>query len=211
LLINSGVEEVALTVDAIIGSQDIVVKTLGDHLQKVRGIIGATINGDGSVVPILEMSELAARTQAEFLTRFESNHQRPTEIHRKLAMVVDDSISVRRVTENLLTSAGWDVVTAIDGVDALEKLADLETAPDVFLSDMEMPRMDGLELVRQIREQPEFEMTPIIMVTSRASEKHRQKAFEAGTTEYVVKPYNDESLMEMIRELVQTADCSAIG
>ncbi len=83
-------------------------------------------------------------------------------------------------------------------MEALEKLAGLETIPDVFLCDMEMPRMDGLELIRQIREQREFEHTPVVMVTSRASEKHRNKAFEAGATDYVVKPFNGEQLLELI-------------
>ena len=211
LLIQSGVEIVALTADAILGSDDIVVKTLGDHLKNVRGIIGATINGDGSVVPILETSELVEKNQTGFATRFRHKNHRSTVIRRNTAMVIDDSISVRCVTEQLLTSHGWDVVTAHDGVDALEKLAGMDTPPDVFLSDMEMPRMDGLELIRQIREQPEFEVTPIVMITSRSSEKHRHKAFEAGATEYVVKPYNDVKLLELIAQLLQAADQTPTG
>jgi chemosensory pili system protein ChpA (sensor histidine kinase/response regulator) len=126
-------------------------------------------------------------------------------VRRNFAMVIDDSLSVRRVTENLLANAGWDVVIAKDGVDALEKLAGLDTPPDAFLCDMEMPRMDGLELIRQIREQKEFELTPIVMVTSRASEKHRHKAFEAGATDYIVKPYNDVQLLETVTGLVLSA------
>ena len=90
-------------------------------------------------------------------------------------MVVDDSISVRRVTENTLQFAGWNTISAKDGIDALEKLAELDSPPDVFLCDMEVPRMDGLELIRQIREQTEFELTPVVMVTSRSSEKHRTR------------------------------------
>jgi chemosensory pili system protein ChpA (sensor histidine kinase/response regulator) len=120
-----------------------------------------------------------------------------------MAMVIDDSISVRRVTANLLHSHGWNVVTAIDGIDALEKLSNLENAPDIFLCDMEMPRMDGIELIRQIRGQNEFKATPIVMVTSRSSEKHRHKAIDAGATEYVVKPFNDEKLLELVGQLVQ--------
>lgn len=205
LTLGDGDDEVAVTVDTILGSQDIVVKTLGDHLKKVRGLIGATISGDGSVIPILDTTDLVARQQTDLLAG--TGHQTPSSprVRRNVAMVVDDSISVRRVTENLLKLAGWDVVTAQDGVDALEKLADLVTPPDVFLCDLEMPRMDGLELVRQIREQQEFEWTPIVMITSRGSEKHRHKAFETGATDYVVKPYNDEGLLELITRLVQSA------
>ena len=124
---------------------------------------------------------------------------------KKLAMVIYDSISVRRVTESLLKFAQWDVVTATDGVDALAKLADLESKPDVFLCDLEMPRMNGLEFIRQVREQIEFELTPIIMVTSRASEKHRHKAYEAGASEYVVKPFDGDALLAMMEELVLSA------
>lgn len=117
-------------------------------------------------------------------------------------MVIDDSISVRRVTANLLQFAGWDVVMAKDGVDALEQLSELDRRPDVFLTDMEMPRMDGFELVRQIKEQEDFARTPIVMVTSRASEQHRHKAYEAGVNEYVVKPFDDEKLIKLITDLV---------
>ena len=117
-------------------------------------------------------------------------------------MVIDDSLSVRRVTTNLLRSFGWEVIDAKDGVDALEKLALADTPPDVFLCDMEMPRMDGLELVSRIRSQSEFATTPVIMVTSRAAEKHRRLAREAGADEHVVKPFNDESLMSLIEKMV---------
>jgi chemosensory pili system protein ChpA (sensor histidine kinase/response regulator) len=203
LLLSNGDEEVAVIVDSIVGSQDIVVKSLGNHLQKIPGIVGATIGGDGCVIPILDTADLINQDSTNVLDFAEyqtssSSSQRPT-----MAMVIDDSISVRRVTENLLSSAGWEVVTAKDGVDALEKLVELDSAPDVFLCDMEMPRMDGLELVRQLREQQEFELTPIVMVTSRASEKHRHKAFDAGATDYVVKPFNDEKLLDLISTLVQ--------
>lgn len=210
LLVDNGIEEIAMTVDAVFGSQDIVVKTLGDHLKQIPGVIGAMINGDGSVVPILDMAELAGNHRTEFLLKFNRNKNVVRTSHRKLAMVIDDSISVRRVTENLLTSVGWEVVTAHDGVDALEKLAELENAPDVFLSDLEMPRMDGLELIRQIREQPEFERTPIVMVTSRASEKHRHKAYEAGATDYMVKPFNDVKLIKIINSMIQQSETAAV-
>jgi chemosensory pili system protein ChpA (sensor histidine kinase/response regulator) len=120
-------------------------------------------------------------------------------------MVIDDSISVRRVTTNLLRSSGWDVLTAKDGVDALEVLAAAETPPEVFLCDMEMPRMDGIELIGRIRNQAEFRTTPIVMVTSRAGEKHRKLAADAGADEHVVKPFNDEQLIGLITQLVASA------
>ncbi len=204
LVIRVADDSVALVVDAVEGGQDIAVKSLGDHLRKVPGLVGATVCGDGSIIPILDPVDLAGRS-APVPAPSVAVNLAPARTRVSTAMVVDDSISVRRVTTKLLQLAGWDVVAARDGVEALEKLDELETAPDVFLCDMEMPRMDGIELISQIRKQTEFEFTPIVMVTSRASEKHRNMAMEAGANEYVVKPYNDEHLLELVNELVQTA------
>jgi chemosensory pili system protein ChpA (sensor histidine kinase/response regulator) len=205
IVLGDGDETVALTVDKILGSRDIVVKSLGNHLKKVRWFAGATIDGNGIVVPVLDTAELILNRSTDLLSVSGSREASTPVIRRELAMVVDDSISVRRINESLLRSVGWDVVTANDGVDALEKLAQLDKAPDIFLCDMEMPRMDGLELIRQIREQEEFESTPIIMITSRGSEKHRHKAYEAGATDYVVKPFNRDELLELVAELAQSA------
>jgi chemosensory pili system protein ChpA (sensor histidine kinase/response regulator) len=202
LIVQVGQDEVAVAVDRIECGQDIVIKTLGNHLKRVPGLIGATLRGDGTVIAILDPNDLVGQGACapENVTR-STEHRSPG--RQKMAMVIDDSISVRRVTANLLHSHGWNVVTAIDGIDALEKLSNLENAPDIFLCDMEMPRMDGIELIRQIRGQNEFKATPIVMVTSRSSEKHRHKAIDAGATEYVVKPFNDEKLLELVGQLVQ--------
>ena len=203
LLIRTGDDEMALTVDNVDGGQDIVVKTLGDHLASVPGLIGATVAGDGTVIPILDPSELVGQKS---VNRAASNFANSADIatvdRRRTAMVIDDSISVRRVTTNLLRSSGWDVLSAKDGVDALEVLAAAETPPEVFLCDMEMPRMDGIELIGRLRNQDEFEATPIVMVTSRAGEKHRKMAADAGADDHVVKPFNDDQLIELITRLV---------
>lgn len=205
LILGSGEDSVGVTVDAILGCRDIVVKGLGSHLKQVRGLMGATIAGNGSVVPILDSEEIVTGKSCNMLPE-DLDECRPVRNSKKLAMVVDDSISVRRVNESLLKFAGWDVVTATDGVDALARLAELETEPDVFLCDLEMPRMDGFEFIRQVRDQEEFQSTPIVMVTSRSSEKHRHKAFEAGATEFVVKPYDRDRLLNMLAELVVVAE-----
>ena len=206
LLLQNGDDQIAVTIDAIEGSQDIVVKTLGDHLRFVPGLIGATVRGDGSVIPILDPADVTGQKRA---SRKQAGQRRGAKSNvvarRKLAMIVDDSISVRRVTTNLIRSAGWDVVDAKDGVDALDQLANMETLPDVFLTDMEMPRMDGIELVGRLRSQPEFADSPIVMVTSRASEKHRNMAIEAGANDHVVKPFNDEHLIELINGYAEAA------
>ena len=206
LLIRTGDDEMALTVDHVDGGQDIVVKTLGDHLASVPGLIGATVAGDGTVIPILDPSELVGQKTVH---RAASNFANSSDIapvdRRRTAMVIDDSISVRRVTTNLLRSSGWDVLSAKDGVDALEVLAAAENPPEVFLCDMEMPRMDGIELIGRLRNQDEFESTPIVMVTSRAGEKHRKMASDAGADDHVVKPFNDDQLIELITRLVNQA------
>ena len=196
-------EEKAISVDKVIGGNDIIVKSLGPHLRKVPGVRGATIRGDGSIVPILDPIDLIGGHSEIDSTYFD---QQPTSPQKtSTAMVIDDSISVRRVTKNLLSTAGWNVLTARDGVDALDILNEIEVLPDVLLCDMEMPRLDGIELIKNLRKREEFAATPIVMVTSRASEKHRHMAFEAGASDYVVKPYNDEHLLGLIEELVSTA------
>jgi chemosensory pili system protein ChpA (sensor histidine kinase/response regulator) len=206
LILRSGDEEAALLVDSVHGGHDVVVKDLGDHLRQVPGLIGAFVRGDGTPVPILDPAELVRCNQPALPPPQPcAVVSRGSSVRVSTAMVIDDSISVRRVTSSLLQTAGWDVVTARDGVDALEKLQDLEVPPDVFLCDMEMPRMDGIELVKRLRKQSEFAATPIVMVTSRASEKHRNLARDAGASDYVIKPYNNEQLLELIDELVQTA------
>ena len=206
LLIREGDDEIAITVDEVFGGQDIVVKTLGDHLTSVPGLIGATVSGDGTVIPILDPAELVGQKKTQAASRsFNENVERAVVDRRKTAMVIDDSISVRRVTTNLLRSAGWDVIVAKDGVDALEQLAAADTPPEVFLCDMEMPRMDGIELVGRLRNMAEFENTPVVMVTSRAGEKHRKLAADAGANEHVVKPFNDDQLITLITDMVNTA------
>lgn len=206
LLVRTGDDEMAITVDDVIGGQDIVVKTLGDHLASVPGLIGATVAGDGTVIPILDPSDLVGQQIAKrAATSFANSSEVATVDRRRTAMVIDDSISVRRVTTNLLRSSGWDVLAGKDGVDALEVLETAETPPEVFLCDMEMPRMDGIELIGRLRNQEEFRNTPIVMVTSRAGEKHRKMAADAGADEHVVKPFNDDQLIDLITRLVNEA------
>ena len=117
-------------------------------------------------------------------------------------MVVDDSVSVRRVMMNLLKKAGWIVIEAKDGLDAIDQLHQAPHKPDLILLDVEMPRMDGYELLGSLRSQDEYRETPIVMVTSRSGDKHRNKAMQLGATDYVVKPYQDDQLLSLIRRLL---------
>ncbi len=200
---------VALAVDRIIAAREIVVKTLGTHLRKVHGVIGATLMGDGLVLPILNCNELisqpAMRREVVVETTRTESASGPISV-----LVVDDSVSVRRVTQKLLQQAGIETNLARDGVDALETLQRLPQAPDLVLLDVEMPRMDGYELLATLRSQPEYADLPIVMVTSRSGDKHRNKAMDLDATDYLVKPYDEEDLITRIRSLVEEAR-SAVG
>ena len=191
-----------MAVDRILFGRDVVVKTLGAHLQRVRGFIGATLLGDGAVVPILDPADFFQQEQSVAAPSVPARERARAGV---TVMVVDDSVSVRRVVSNLIKSAGWTAIPAKDGVDALEQLRAASVPPDVILLDIEMPRMDGYELLSALRDQDPFRDLPVIMVTSRAGEKHRTKAFQLGATNYMVKPYQDEALLAMIRETARAA------
>ncbi len=206
LIVQAGEKQIALIVDQIIKGTEIVIKPLGDHLRHVHGIGGATLMGDGSVVLIINPTELiqepaqAIEQTKVILPASIAAAHRPLNI-----MIVDDSVSVRRVVSNLITNAGWKPTTAKDGMEALTIIQQAEQPPDLMLVDIEMPRMDGFELTTTLRSRDRYKKLPIIMLTSRAGEKHRKKGFKAGVTEYVTKPYRDEVLLTMIRRCVTDA------
>jgi chemosensory pili system protein ChpA (sensor histidine kinase/response regulator) len=204
LIVASGDHKLAVGVDKVLPGRDIVVKTLGSHLRKVKGLLGATLLGDGSVVPILDTADLVSTATApvDRLPTIPGPHRAVRRDESPTIMVVDDSVSVRRVMSNLLQNAGWTVLEAKDGIDALDKLPLAEERPRLFLLDIEMPRMDGYQLLATLRSQAEHHDTPIVMVTSRAGDKHRQKAMQLGATDYVVKPYQDDELLSLIRRLL---------
>jgi chemosensory pili system protein ChpA (sensor histidine kinase/response regulator) len=207
-IVQLGDRFVALLFDTILSTRDIVVKPLGNHLGNVHGLLGATVLGDGSVVPILDPAGLTScPTLSDSLPQLEVPE---CELQDVSVMIVDDSVSVRRALTNLIQRADWTPITARDGVDALEKMSELKTPPKVVLLDVEMPRMDGYELLASLRSKPQFEHTPIIMITSRAGEKHRRKAIELGATAYVVKPFQDEPLLHLMqRHIAQSKKLKA--
>ena len=213
LVVQSGDKSVALVVDRVEGGQDIVVKSLGDHLRNVPGIVGATIRGDGSVIAILDPADLVGlirqmplATPNRLTDRGELSGslnagQIATSPARRNVLIVDDSVSVRRITASVMRGGGWSVATAKDGVDALEQLAGEGPPPNVILLDMEMPRMDGLELLSHLRGDEQTADIPVVMVTSRAGEKHRNRAMAAGANRYVIKPFRDDQLLQIATEL----------
>jgi chemosensory pili system protein ChpA (sensor histidine kinase/response regulator) len=203
LMVESGEGHVALRVDGVLPSRDIIVKSLGSHLQRVPGLMGATILGDGTVVPILELGELLDDSYTRDRQHLE---QRATLRPEPLTVLcADDSVSVRKVMSRLISNAGWNAVTAKDGVDALEQLDRLGDPPQIFLLDIEMPRMDGFELLSKLRADDRYQNVPMVMVSSRAGEKHRRKAKELGATDYVVKPFQEQALLGLICKLTGKA------
>ena len=209
ILVRSSEHAVAVQVDVLAGSREIVVKSLGPQFAGVHGISGATILGDGRVVVILDLlatirvrhAHLLGLQQAPRLASpapeaVEHDAARPT-----LVMVVDDSVTVRKVTSRLLERNGMNVLTAKDGVDAIAQLQ--EHKPDIMLLDIEMPRMDGFEVATLVRHDERLKDLPIIMITSRTGEKHRERAMAIGVNEYLGKPYQESDLLDNILKLVK--------
>ena len=203
LLIRGGTERVALEVDSLSRNQEIVVKSVGPQLARVPGLAGATVLGNGEVALIINPVALAARAvERAAIPLPAASAEQPAAAASTAAaaavMVVDDSLTVRKISGRLLARHGYHVLTAKDGVDALEQLA--EVVPDVMLLDIEMPRMDGFDLARNIRADARLKHIPLIMITSRTADKHRQMAAEIGVNHYLGKPYDEEDLLACIRQ-----------
>jgi len=214
LMVRAGDLRAAIRIDTVIGSREIVVKPIGPQISNVPGMFGATILGDGSVMLILDLAPLVRHFEAkQAVARAAASAETvempeaPVAIARSVAegprvvMVVDDSITMRKVTTRVLEREQLEVITAKDGVDALEKLQ--ERVPDVMLLDIEMPRMDGFELATHMKNDARFRHVPIIMITSRTGEKHRQRAFEIGVDRYLGKPYSEADLLHNVSEILE--------
>ena len=198
LLIRSGELRAAVSIDQVVGNREIVVKPVGPQVASVPGIFGATIMGDGSVVVILDVAPLVRRHAA--LPRDAAPAQAIEQRRVPLVMVVDDSVTMRKVTGRVLERHNFEVSTAKDGIDALERMD--ERVPDLMLLDIEMPRMDGYELATAMKADPRLRNMPIVMITSRTGEKHRQRAFDIGVNRYLGKPYQEHELLRNVFELL---------
>jgi chemosensory pili system protein ChpA (sensor histidine kinase/response regulator) len=202
LMVDVGTRFVALQVDEVLGEREVVVKNLGSLLQRVRGVSGATVLGDGSVILIINPLDIGlpgesvpAAPTAHLWAQSMRDHEQLT------VMVVDDSISFRQVVSNLVEGSGWKALRASDGFAAIEMLQSVERRPDIILLDVEMPRMDGYELLARLKSRDLWRRIPIIMLTSRAGEKHRLRALELGAAEYIIKPYQDDHMRATIKRL----------
>jgi chemosensory pili system protein ChpA (sensor histidine kinase/response regulator) len=198
LMIRSGELRAAVSIDQVLGNREIVVKPVGPQVASVPGIFGATIMGDGSVVVILDIAPLVRRQAA--LPRDVAPAPAAETRRVPLVMVVDDSVTMRKVTGRVLERHNFEVMTAKDGIDALERLD--ERVPDLMLLDIEMPRMDGYELATAMKAEARLRGIPIIMITSRTGEKHRQRAFDIGVNRYLGKPYQEHELLRNVFELL---------
>ena len=221
VILRSGEERVALHVDQVVGNREVVVKNVGPQLARMIGVVGATVTGPGDIVLIIDPVPLAQRSKDVLRAPRISDAPEADNVGavaeivgsgpiqgvsepvqglraQPIVMVVDDSLTVRRVTQRFLSREGYQVVLAKDGIDALEHLQSI--TPDVILADIEMPRMDGFDLTRNVRGAPHTAGIPIIMITSRTAEKHRNYAKELGVNEYLGKPYNESELLAFIEQ-----------
>jgi len=204
LVVRSEEQATAVLVDAVTDSREVVIKPLGHYLAKIPGIMGATILGDGTVTPVIDVPELlrtpvlaAQEAGLSLLEEVEEVADIPT------VLVVDDSLSNRRALEQLLVDAGFKVRTAHDGVEAAELFAVLK--PAIVLTDLEMLRMNGIELAAHIRTQPDGKTVPLIMITSRTTQRHRKLAEEAGIDFYLAKPVREDDLLDKMHSLLTPA------
>jgi chemosensory pili system protein ChpA (sensor histidine kinase/response regulator) len=200
LMISAGNQKAALRVPRLTGHREIVIKPVGPQISSVPGILGGTVTGDGQVVVILDPGPLIRRALlhgARPATTEPVGDDRP---RRHLAMVVDDSITMRKVTSRVLQGEGFEVMTARDGVDATEQLQN--RIPDLLLLDIEMPRMDGYAVAEYVRSDSRLRHIPIMMITSRSGQKHRDRARQAGADAYLTKPYKEAELLMAVAKLL---------
>lgn len=197
LVYQSADRSCAIAVEELLTTEEVVIKPLAKPLDKISGILGAAILGNGELVPIIDMHSLLRRKIIKSVPV-------PPPVTREKAtsiLIVDDSPSVRHMTSKVVKSAGWEPRTAKDGLDALEQLKACDELPAIILSDIEMPRMDGYEFAASLQRSEKFNHIPVIMITSRTAEKHREKALESGVSQYLTKPYEDRELIDSIKIL----------
>jgi chemosensory pili system protein ChpA (sensor histidine kinase/response regulator) len=213
VVVKSAQQRIVLHVDEVLGTQEVVVKNLGAQLARLPGLAGVTLLTSGAPALIYnpvalatlygEAARAAMRESATLPAPPVAAQEAPAVREAPLVLVVDDSLTVRRVTQRLLVREGYRVVLAKDGLDALEKLAD--ELPAVVLSDIEMPRMDGFDLVRNLRSDARLRPLPVIMITSRIAQKHRDHAAELGVDHYLGKPYSEEDLLALVARYAAAA------
>jgi chemosensory pili system protein ChpA (sensor histidine kinase/response regulator) len=204
LQIEHGTNRYTLVVDEVLRTEELPVKRLGEPLDKVPGLLGVSLAGNGEIIPVLDLSFVPPAGPE---IRREVKHQAAERSVRKI-LIVDDSPSVRHVTSKVISAAGWEPVSARDGVEALELLSSANDF-EVILTDIEMPRMDGYQLAESLSTSESLSGIPVVFVTSRVGEKHREKAAELGVTEYLTKPFNERELRGVVDRLASARSALA--
>ena len=226
VLAKGATGSVALLVDAVLESRELILQDVGLLTRRVRGIIGGALRADGRPLFLLSVSELqravtltvnladaaklAGRSASNMASRTASTTalRKRLQVERTSVLVVDDAWSVRRSMQQLLEDAGYDVATAADGFEALERLR--VKVPSLVLTDLEMPNLNGLELTRRMQELPQWAAIPVVMITSRTSAKHRDEGLKAGVDVYLTKPYQDADLLAQVRRLTAPKSSEAV-
>ena len=198
-------ESTIILVDKVLENKELLVKSMGRYVPAMRGVVGAAILGDGGVAPVLDVVDLLKIERQRPFHSTEKPVSAEVDVRLPLALVADDSLSVRRSLAQLLSDAGFEVRTAVNGIDAFAKIS--EEKPDILLVDMEMPRMDGLELTARLRQAEETIDLPIVMITSRSGQKYKDMAHEAGIDRYLTKPYLEDELLDQLNEAMAAVGC----
>lgn len=199
VLARSGTGTVALLVDAVIDARELILQDIGRLTRRIAGVVGGAFRADGKPMFVLDVPALERASRSSGRITASLALRRRLAIQRTRVLVVDDALSVRRSMEQLLVDAGYEVTSANDGFQAIDSLRD--KPPAIVLTDLEMPNLNGLDLTRRIRELPQFMGLPVVMITSRSSDKHQGMAMEAGVDLYLTKPYTDAALLEHVRRL----------
>jgi two-component system chemotaxis sensor kinase CheA len=202
LILGASDQKIAFSVNAILNEQEVLVKSLGRQLSRVRNVSAATVLGSGQVALILNVSDLILSAMRIAGVGLVAHTQRPEDEEKtKSILVVEDSITSRMLLKNILESAGYEVQTAVDGADAWSTL---KTANfDLVVSDVEMPRMDGFELTAKIRSQENLKSLPVVIVTSLESREDRERGIDVGANAYIVKSgFEQNNLLSVVKRLL---------
>ena len=200
VLVDSETGPIGVLVDAVLDANELVTRPAGRHLKRIPGVSGIGLLGNGSVIPLLDIAELARTPRDQALRATAEARSRAKDVRRSRVLVVDDSMSVRRAVATLLEDQGYDVAQARDGLEAVKAME--AARPDVLLTDLEMPNMNGLELTAHVRSRDGLASLPVIMITSRSMDKHRRQAMSSGVDVYLTKPYTDQELLQHVAAAV---------
>jgi chemosensory pili system protein ChpA (sensor histidine kinase/response regulator) len=206
LIVKTATSQLAVGVDGVIRTEEVVITPLAKPFDDIRDVLGIGFLSSGELAPILDLPYLLASDAKQ---RGDRSTAAPR-VKKTFVMVVDDSPSVRHMTTKVIHNAGWEVISAKDGMDALEVLKGVNRLPDLILTDIEMPRMGGFELAAAVLNDPTLSEIPVVAITSRTAEKHRQKARDNGVSAYLVKPYEESELIRLVRSLTSTAQQKAV-